>query len=281
MNKTLEKLKTGIHPELYELAGRVQEIAKDEGITIAFSEGFRTVSKQNELYAQGRTTPGNIVTNATGNSYSSQHQWGIAIDFYLDMDIDSDGDKKDDAFNNIEGYFDEVGRIALTVGLGWGGTWSYIVDKPHIYLPHWGNTTKQLKALYGTPDKFFQSWNRNSAIINNERKEESTISQSNNISYNEFVRELQFLTGCKVDGIAGPETISKTPTLKRGSSGDVVQLVQLRLNSLRFNCGKTDGIFGNNTELGVRNYQKSIGFKEPDGVMDNGKRTWKALLRLS
>ena len=54
-----------LHPELLEKAQRLQEEArKNLGIQIAFSEGYRTVEQQNALYAQGRSVPGPVVTNA-------------------------------------------------------------------------------------------------------------------------------------------------------------------------------------------------------------------------
>jgi hypothetical protein len=42
-------------------------------------EGQRSCERQNELYAQGRTKKGKIVTNAKAGQ--SMHQYGLAIDF--------------------------------------------------------------------------------------------------------------------------------------------------------------------------------------------------------
>ena len=268
----LNNFKDQIHPELYRKVKRLVRNCSDNGISIQFSEGFRTVERQNELYAQGRTKPGQIVTNARGTSYSSQHQWGIAIDFYLDMDIDGDGSKKDDAFNNIEGTFDEVGRLAIAAGLGWGGSWSK-PDRPHLYLGDWGSTTSTLKSLYGSPERFIATW-RDSNI--DENKPEG----GEKLTIEEFIRAIQYEIGAKIDGIAGKETLSKTPTLKRGSNNckSVIVLVQRRLNAIHIDCGAADGIFGIKTETAVKNYQRSIGFQNPDGVMDSGKRTWRNML---
>lgn len=47
------------------------------GFTNAHS-GLRTYEEQNALYAQGRTAPGNKVTNAKGGF--SNHNFGIAFD---------------------------------------------------------------------------------------------------------------------------------------------------------------------------------------------------------
>lgn len=54
----------------------------------------------------------------------------------------------------------KVAVIAKGIGLGWGGDWKSIVDTPHFYLPKWGSTTSQLKAFYGTPDKFERTWKK-------------------------------------------------------------------------------------------------------------------------
>ena len=149
---------TKLHPRLQQKAAELIELCKKNGISIKISECYRTVEEQNELYAKGRTAPGSIVTNAKGTSYSSQHQWGIAFDFYLDMDIDGDGKKSDDAFNNRKSTFNKVGKLAKSIGLGWGGDWTSPVDLPHVYLPDWGKTTGELKKKYGTPSNFKKTW---------------------------------------------------------------------------------------------------------------------------
>ena len=141
---------TQLHPELQTKLNKLVEKCKQVGISIKFAECLRTVEEQDALYAKGRTASGSIVTNAKGSSYSSQHQWGIAADFYLDMDIDGDGQKSDDAYNDSKGYFTKVGQLAKSIGLGWGGDWTSIVDTPHVYLPQWGSTVTKLKQLYGT-----------------------------------------------------------------------------------------------------------------------------------
>ena len=79
------------HPRMQKIAAQWITACKAEGINVAISETLRTAAEQDALYAKGRTKPGNIVTNAKGSSYRSQHQWGIAFDFYLKMDVDGVG----------------------------------------------------------------------------------------------------------------------------------------------------------------------------------------------
>ncbi len=51
---------------------------------VAIFEGWRSPERQAQCYAQGRTTPGKIITNA--RPFTSLHQYGIAADiaFYKD-----------------------------------------------------------------------------------------------------------------------------------------------------------------------------------------------------
>lgn len=48
------------------------------GYTLRISSGFRTVAEQDELYNQGRTVNGHIVTEALGGK--SIHNFGFAVD---------------------------------------------------------------------------------------------------------------------------------------------------------------------------------------------------------
>lgn len=149
---------TKLHPVLQQkIAQLIAECAK-QGIKIKISECVRTVAEQDALYAKGRTAPGSIVTNCKGSNYRSMHQWGVAFDFFLDMDVDGDGKTSDDAYNNSTKLFNKVGAIGQKLGLEWGGSWKSIVDTPHFQLPDWGSTATQLINKYGTPEKFFKTW---------------------------------------------------------------------------------------------------------------------------
>ena len=147
-----------LHPKLIDKIQQLVKLCESNGIRIAIGECLRTTAEQDALYAKGRTAAGSIVTNCKGSTYSSMHQWGVAFDFYLQMDIDGDGNIKDDTFNNSTGVFDRVGRLGQSIGLEWGGAWKSIVDRPHFQLPDWGSTATKLKSLYGTPEKFFKTW---------------------------------------------------------------------------------------------------------------------------
>jgi N-acetylmuramoyl-L-alanine amidase len=105
------------------------------------------------------------------------------------------------------------------------------------------------------------------------------------------VRAFQQQRGLSVDGVVGPSTFrameearwrlgDRLLTHVPGSmlSGDDVVVLQQRLLGLGFKVGRADGLFGQKTEQGVRDFQRNIGIP-PDGTC--GPATLKALARLS
>lgn len=59
--------------------------------------------------------------------------------------------------------------------------------------------------------------------------------------------------------------LASAAVVMKGSSGSTVRQVQYNLNFLGFNVGSVDGVCGNNTVKGIKNYQKSRGL-EVDGM---------------
>lgn len=73
-----EKVIANLLPHVQPYARALVKKAAQHGITIKVIGGLRTYEEQNELFAQGRTKPGRIVTNARGGF--SNHNFGIAFD---------------------------------------------------------------------------------------------------------------------------------------------------------------------------------------------------------
>ena len=140
------------HPRLQKLAAALVQKCAEQGLKIKIGETFRTVAEQDAFYAQGRTKPGNKVTNARGSSYSSFHQWGTAFDVCR---ADGRG-----AYYDADGFFSRVGAIGVSLGLEWGGNWKSIPDKPHFQLPDWGSGTSRIRSMYTTPETFMATWEK-------------------------------------------------------------------------------------------------------------------------
>ena len=84
----------------------------------------------------------------------------------------------------------------------------------------------------------------------------------------------QSSAGLAVDGIYGPKTAAAVINLRRGSQGDLVQILQGLLIGNGYDTGGLDGDFGTQTDKAVRNFQSDNGLYV-DGVA--GKATFEEL----
>ena len=103
-------------------------------------------------------------------------------------------------------------------------------------------------------------------------------------AYKTFVRNLQEAIGANVDGIAGSETLSKTPTISTstGWNHKAVKPLQVYLKSLGYDLGKcgVDGKFGKDMKACIEKYQRDNSLSIVDGIVTTKKYTWKKLLKL-
>lgn len=90
--------------------------------------GYRSVEEQNGLFAQGRTKPGKIVTNAKGGQ--SLHNFGCAVDFAFDTDEAVPGLQPGWAFPSYNVLAGEARKIP---GLESGFFWKFI-DPGHVQV---------------------------------------------------------------------------------------------------------------------------------------------------
>ena len=101
-------------------------------------------------------------------------------------------------------------------------------------------------------------------------------------SFEEFIRDVQKAVGAKVDGIPGPETLSKTITVskKKNRNHPIVKPIQRRLAVLGYtNVGKADGIAGILFAGAVREFQKDNGCIA-DGVITAKAKTYRKLFHM-
>lgn len=114
-----------LNPIAYEACKLFLKKCEEQGFKVGVCETIRTAEYQNELYQQGRTKKGSIITNCDGYKNKSVHQSGFAFDI----------------FQNIKGkewessFYDKVCKIAKNMGLECGHYWSSFKDSPHIEVP--------------------------------------------------------------------------------------------------------------------------------------------------
>ncbi|MGN8647160.1 M15 family metallopeptidase [Gracilibacillus sp. HCP3S3_G5_1] len=124
---------TELHPIVEEKKEELIERAKDIGISVIITDGFRSVEEQDAIYQRGRETEGTIVTYAKGGE--SYHNYGLAIDFALQTDDDNIiWDLEYDGNQNGESDWMEVVEIAKELGFSWGGDFTRFKDYPHLQM---------------------------------------------------------------------------------------------------------------------------------------------------
>lgn len=109
-------------PLVERKANEIVALMEQKGMPVRVVEGFRSIQKQDELYAQGRTKPGAIVTNARGGE--SFHNHGVAVDFVF----------RKEGYNATQKQWETLGKVGESVGFEWGGRWTKFVDRPHFEM---------------------------------------------------------------------------------------------------------------------------------------------------
>jgi len=97
--------------------------ADEAGIDLLVTSTYRDNASQDALYAQGRTKPGRIVTNAkAGQSF---HNYRCAVDVVPVRNGKPVWDSKDPVWQT-------VGRLGKAAGLEWAGDWKRFKEFPHF-----------------------------------------------------------------------------------------------------------------------------------------------------
>ncbi|MFZ4452629.1 M15 family metallopeptidase [Salibacterium aidingense] len=129
----IEKMaeRTSLHPEVEEMKQEFIEQTKEQGIHVVITAGYRSVERQNDLYAQGRSEAGNIVTHAKGGE--SYHNYGLAVDFAIKKDNgEITWNTEYDGNDNGTPDWQEAADIAKAIGFEWGGDWERFQDYSHL-----------------------------------------------------------------------------------------------------------------------------------------------------
>ncbi len=125
--KNLSTLLPEVQPAFRAFMVEAQALAAAKGYEYRAICGTRDWDEQARLYAQGRTTPGKIVTKAPPGS--SFHNFGLAID----CGVFRGGKYLDEAEPITAAKFHRlVAPLAKAQNLRWGGDFRSIQDDPHF-----------------------------------------------------------------------------------------------------------------------------------------------------
>jgi peptidoglycan LD-endopeptidase CwlK len=110
-----------LHPTVKRGAMQLQSKMKELGYDLLVTSTYRDLESQSALYAQGRTLPGKIVTNAKAGQ--SIHNYRLAFDVCKN--------KKGQEFSDNR-FFELCGKVWTEMGGEWGGSWVGFKDNPHM-----------------------------------------------------------------------------------------------------------------------------------------------------
>lgn len=96
--------------------------ARGAGLDVYLFEGWRSPTRQLQLYNEGRTAPGGVVTDAP--AWQSWHQYGCAADIVFG------GPGK----WSWGGDYHKLAPILKAEGLEWAGDWKNFKELPHFQL---------------------------------------------------------------------------------------------------------------------------------------------------
>lgn len=112
---------------------------KAAGIDLLVTSTYRDAESQAALYAQGRTAPGKIVTNAKPGQ--SWHNWRCALDV-----VPLRNGKPVWGTSGEDGkLWEQVGKLGEAAGLEWAGRWKSFKELAHFQNAQ-GLTLAQLQA---------------------------------------------------------------------------------------------------------------------------------------
>lgn len=179
----------GLQPAAREKGLAAFAQAQTEGVGVIVASALRTFKEQGELYAQGRTKPGKVVTNAeAGESY---HNFGLAFDFCVVRRGRAVWDSKDPHWKRFV-------KIAKTNGFEWGGDW------PNPDFPHF--QVKNAPSLKGLRAKFPAGFGLSSGQTKWVARDRLPLKMGHMDGTKKLVSQLQLRLGIEVNGRFGKRT---------------------------------------------------------------------------
>ena len=134
-SRKLEDLTPDTHRKVFAF----REVCRAAGIDLLVTSTYRDAESQAALYAQGRTAPGKIVTNAKPGQ--SWHNWRCAVDVVPLRN----GKPVWGAAGEDGKLWAQVGALGEAAGLEWAGRWKSFKELAHFQNAQ-GKTLAQLQA---------------------------------------------------------------------------------------------------------------------------------------
>ncbi|MQQ99247.1 M15 family metallopeptidase [Glaciimonas soli] len=113
-------------PHVAEMAKTFLAACEKAGISTVVSCTYRTDEEQAALYAQGRTTPGRIVTDARAGQ--SLHNVRRALDVYPLVNGKLCGNESAEEI----ALWQKMGALGEAAGFEWAGRWVHFREFPHF-----------------------------------------------------------------------------------------------------------------------------------------------------
>jgi len=142
-----------LHPAVKRGAIELVRRMSEKGYSVGFSSTYRDIERQNDIYAQGRTKPGNVITKAKGGQ--SMHNYKLAFDIYKNIKGQEWADSS---------FFKTAGQIWSEMGGQWGGSWTGFVDTPHFEFTN-GLSLSQLQAGKTVAQDALMRWEHSKSSI--------------------------------------------------------------------------------------------------------------------
>jgi len=144
------RLLEDLHPTLMRGVRELMRRMAQAGFPhVGISSTYRNNAHQEYLFAQGRTRPGPIITNARGGQ--SIHNYRLAFDIFQNI--------RGKEWNNPR-FFETAGRLWRDMGGEWGGDWIGFVDRVHMQYTG-GLTLRDLQNGRRLPDNARMLWEMN------------------------------------------------------------------------------------------------------------------------
>lgn len=189
---TADRRIESLHPTAQKACRLFLDECEKAGVNIFITETYRSQARQNYLYAQGRTRPGQKVTWTLNSNHKSKLAWDIAVSPPRSLyDVAT---------------LNKAGAIARGLGITWGGDWRPTIDRPHF----------EVKTSWKAPAQTASDVKELQRLLN-QVGYKLVVDGSHGPATTAAVKAFQKANNLAVDGSAGTLTMAKLKELNNPS----------------------------------------------------------------